>query len=743
MDRYLKRTIGKIVFRTLIASSIVGMLIMPIYYSTISFAKNQVVKDTQGLLENNSSNLRQMLDYYNRLAVTIGENRDIQYLMRKPNSNFSYDINELISASQFVSHTAVYSLVEIYDLCISFENSPYIITKTNIFEDRNKYYGQYISYSQVPAGEWFEKLRNNRGIWDSKTILNRDSKMLNSITLVYNLGFSEGVKPLGTVAFIVPETVFTESMLTDQIKENGFLRIFNKQGLQITAYGEIPEFDDGFCSNSIPVTKEGIDNAKYMVFSGTIVESELYYEAGISYDVFYDSAKPVSRLLNFYLLLALTLCGAVFAFYSFKNYNPLRSLIKDIGNMNLYDENIGDEYSYLRGVIANISKTNQKISAEHTNISALFESSLMDKIYHNMVFNESESLLLRKYLSAISSPYITIILSIPTGLSEEEQHLFYATCQKLTKSFLGSETYIHNFYSNVVIFCSITHSPSDYKLHTEKALLQFNNVLYEFFSQAMLIGVSSLYYNISDISAAFNEALNCLYISEIFDGKSILFYEQVDKERHFTALNTKILQKLQDVLLSADTIAAIKIFGEIAQILLNNNVASETYKASIFYSIQNVFLNVQSLVSNEDSFVNLPDYTKEEQLGVLLNRQIETAISFCECINTQRKSNNISLKTNIIDFINENYTNTDLCLTMIANEFEVSEHYISVFIKEQTGKNYTEHVEDLRLQKSVELLMQDVPINQIALKVGFVSHNTFYKSFKKRFAIAPSKYKNI
>ena len=65
--------------------------------------------------------------------------------------------------------------------------------------------------------------------------------------------------------------------------------------------------------------------------------------------------------------------------------------------------------------------------------------------------------------------------------------------------------------------------------------------------------------------------------------------------------------------------------------------------------------------------------------------------------------------------------------------------YLTQFLKDQTGKSFTEYVEELRLSRAMELLRgSELGITEISVQCGFSTQNTFYKAFRRRFGISPS-----
>lgn len=128
---------------------------------------------------------------------------------------------------------------------------------------------------------------------------------------------------------------------------------------------------------------------------------------------------------------------------------------------------------------------------------------------------------------------------------------------------------------------------------------------------------------------------------------------------------------------------------------------------------------------------------------VALNNALNEAIErFCHEINERKKSKNENRKRMVLDYIQQNYTDSNLYAGAIAEHAGISEKYLYSFIKEQTGCSVSEYLQNLRMEKAVEILCnEDTPIKEICGLVGFNSENSFYKAFKRTFGVTPTQYR--
>jgi YesN/AraC family two-component response regulator len=116
--------------------------------------------------------------------------------------------------------------------------------------------------------------------------------------------------------------------------------------------------------------------------------------------------------------------------------------------------------------------------------------------------------------------------------------------------------------------------------------------------------------------------------------------------------------------------------------------------------------------------------------------------SICGYIDNQKRSHNINLKYKMIEFIDQAYQDAALSLSSVASKFALTESYISQFFKEQNGENFSSYLEKIRMQHACELLSDsDMPINEIAQRVGYYSDQVFRRAFKRFHGVTPNEFR--
>lgn len=96
---------------------------------------------------------------------------------------------------------------------------------------------------------------------------------------------------------------------------------------------------------------------------------------------------------------------------------------------------------------------------------------------------------------------------------------------------------------------------------------------------------------------------------------------------------------------------------------------------------------------------------------------------------------------NVMSYCREHFCE-DITLADVGDAVFLNPIYISRLIKEQTGRNYTDLIMEMRIEKAVELLKEtNLYVYEIAERVGYHNLKYFYKVFKKVKGNSPNDYR--
>ncbi|MBP1990672.1 AraC family transcriptional regulator [Paenibacillus eucommiae] len=109
----------------------------------------------------------------------------------------------------------------------------------------------------------------------------------------------------------------------------------------------------------------------------------------------------------------------------------------------------------------------------------------------------------------------------------------------------------------------------------------------------------------------------------------------------------------------------------------------------------------------------------------------------------EKKMGQEPLKDAILSYMHRHYQE-DISLESVAEKFNLSSGYLSIFFKEKTQTNFLYYLNELRINKAKELLLgTNMKIHDVGEQVGFQNANSFIRLFKKFTGIPPGEYRRM
>lgn len=102
-----------------------------------------------------------------------------------------------------------------------------------------------------------------------------------------------------------------------------------------------------------------------------------------------------------------------------------------------------------------------------------------------------------------------------------------------------------------------------------------------------------------------------------------------------------------------------------------------------------------------------------------------------------------TLAKKILLYVQNHFTEPELSLAKISEEFHLSQSYVTRIIKQERGKSFSGLLAQLRLDKAVEMLAdsQELKLWVIASACGYTSQHYFSRVFKNATGYTPLEYR--
>ncbi len=177
----------------------------------------------------------------------------------------------------------------------------------------------------------------------------------------------------------------------------------------------------------------------------------------------------------------------------------------------------------------------------------------------------------------------------------------------------------------------------------------------------------------------------------------------------------------------------------IVSCLTGDSLSGEAEAGYLLFHIADV-LPIQNLIENLL-------YTLTEEVpnrrGIL---QSTMGLLFAQLLNhtdtLQFETPEQNAVLSVLRYIEEHYA--DGSLTEIAGQIHYELPYLSRLIRQETGKNYTELLQEKRLSQAAWLLRNtDRKVDEIAQSVGYENTSYFHRIFAARFGMSPRKFRTV
>lgn len=160
--------------------------------------------------------------------------------------------------------------------------------------------------------------------------------------------------------------------------------------------------------------------------------------------------------------------------------------------------------------------------------------------------------------------------------------------------------------------------------------------------------------------------------------------------------------------------------------------------------------NIEGLESGADAYMSKP-FNIEILISTIANlikghQRLKNAFSGQQMqddkiTELQVESYDEKLMEKVMKVINDNISNPDLTVEMLASEVGLSRTHLHRKLKEITNQSSRTFIRNTRLRLSVKMIVDHkLTVSDVAMRLGFKSANNFSTSFKLLYGVTPSEY---
>jgi len=248
------------------------------------------------------------------------------------------------------------------------------------------------------------------------------------------------------------------------------------------------------------------------------------------------------------------------------------------------------------------------------------------------------------------------------------------------------------------------------------------------------------------IAAPFNELRQNLILG-LGNGQEMILIHREEASSEPVEFSGQILSRIENAI----EMGQEKIFQNLLSELFERIPNRFSIYAQIYYAVAVILLNqwnkIQWSIKESDRHT---DARISKLLDVNAHHSKEQAVQFLRDMSqyvfqsAKREQNDRTDR--IIHKLNryiEDNLNADLSLTVLADAVYLNPSYLSNLYKTYTGRNISEYITELRVERAKSMLANSqAKVQEIGMAIGFDAAGYFTRFFKKHVGVTPQEFRS-
>ncbi|CAM4008952.1 helix-turn-helix domain-containing protein [Paenibacillus alkaliterrae] len=761
----------KSVFVALLLSFIL-ILLFPVTVNGIlynrmeSVIKENANRNNYALLKQTSQVVDNQLHVVTQLSAQISFNPKLQLLL---NSKFLANQESVYKYVNFMNDLENYRVLNdfIHDYYVFISDKDMIIS-SSAKTDAQTFYRSFYRYEDMDYEQWRDRFFEVNQLYSylpsSNVFTGMSSTPERMITYLQPLPYGETKHPEGYLAILIHEQQIKEMLQNIEWANRGDIYILDKDNRKIMTTAEkelsLDSMDLRLTGNSGLLERE-VDQQDMMVSYIISKETGWKYISIVPKSLFMQKVNAVKAWAL--SLLIVCLIGGLITSYllAYRHYVPVRDLVQSIiKKRDKKSDRTFNEYHLIEETLLVNWDTEKELrdvlTAQTPKVKANFLSRLIQGFVDQSASNR-ESLEFMD-ITFTSDDFAVLVVDV-----DDSSHFAKDVCEK--------QWAIIRFIIENVSEELANDRNNGYSIELDRnrlaLLINFNkermssartdldtiaNTLKEIiekrFSIFITIGIGEICEGVDNVGKSYREALQALEYRMIKGQSKIIYFHEIRDAEHHYYYPIEMELQLMNFIKTADFENADKILDNVFKMNFESRNISLEHGKCLFFNVMSTLIkilndiniNYESIFEDQaDPVQQLANCHTAEEMHAKME---EIYKLLCMYMKSNRSDNNVRLLSSITDYIDQNYADSMLSLTSIADELSITPQYLSSFFKKNKGENITDYIAKARLEYAKNLLAgKKLTISEIAIKIGYANDIGLIRLFKKYEGITPGKYR--
>lgn len=471
-----------------------------------------------------------------------------------------------------------------------------------------------------------------------------------------------------------------------------------------------------------------------------------------------EFSRRVVWISAIFVVIMVLLIGSMVRF----QYLPVKELMHNIG---VSQEKSGNEYEAIRRYVDAVRADYRAQQAQLRSHSAHVRNWFLLQLITNRYLTQAHIDEMLSSLDMDLSAPDFLVANIEVfdkenahigggtgcGAMQEDYQLRVFAVENIAKSVLATECRAETVENSGTIVCILNFDGKSLRANaliekmreTQKAIVTRLGVGCKVF-------IGSVEQGIRGIERSYRCAMDSVRYKERFRLDNVLVYDDIinaQDSRYQDIYNEKVSYRLTLSLKTGDTRAVGNMIASLGERMLSESWMFKRHLLNDLFNVIHDTCEEMKAQSSEleqmlDGFMwKTHDETMfEKDMGILT----QAGMLLTELIRNTEIS---SMETMILDvkrYVEENFQDENLNVTMISKVFKISTNYLSTLFSGYVGTGLHDYITSVRMARARAMLAenQDLKIKEVAEAVGYANVRTFNRVFAAESGLSPTKYRD-
>ena len=703
------------------------VLLIPLYMWVNNLFEARQLSLTQATLESGMAQLDQQISSLSGIAFSIGQESDYRTFAQLDVARMApadyYQLSQL--HTEFIRLCLAQPYVTAYGLILK---NGVILTRERCYLPTDDYYGRFLRFGDLDQAAFLQTFGKPGGVsayLPQMEVYRYDEnggETAQAVIWLCNMSQIASSNPTGAFYAAISCSTIASLLMPELEAEDVGLVLCRATGEELMRYGALAG-----------------DAKNVHTLTASASASGLHASLELSGRLFNDMMRPVRNLLYWCFGLLLLVGVLLSAFFAARASRPVEQLAELAHRVNRGGE--GESSFELIGntvtsLASSVDAYRQALAAQQLRVQEhCFEKLLAETPFASDAAASGAVEEFTRCFPSFPARYRLALIAIGGDL--ESLPRMQVTLLQLSEAFLTPVPYIY-FGRRYAVLVLSSGEPGQ----QEQALCALRRGALEKLGLNLLIAQSGEGSSCAELHALYQEARGVIRLARQAESGGLV---DVWKRENFPdqpsafPLDYTEMSQLYGMLNRAEREGALLLLDAVRARLMATGAPDELITKQVYYNLRGILLRIKLERLELLGSVEIPDYHGEIDPEQLFDQLSGSCSRICELLQPVLARSRTAFAASVLRFIDEHIANSALSVSMVADQFGISEPTLQKAIRQERGCSFFEYVESRRYALAVSLLRDtDQPVTRIAAQCGYNSVNSFYKAFKRMTNVTPA-----